>query len=63
MVDGANRCEDQKYVPYRQKEALEPALAAGVPQTAQALSLSSPLEPPLESPVLLEFLVQCLPLA
>jgi hypothetical protein len=57
MVDGAYRRKDQEYVPHRQQEAPEPAFAAGVPQTAQALSLASPLEPP----GLLEFLVQYLP--
>ena len=57
MVDGAYRRKDQKYVPHRQQEAFGPALAAGVPQTTQALSLASPFG----SPGLLEFLVQCLP--
>ncbi len=57
MIDGAYRRKDQKYVPHRQQETLEPELAAGVPQAAQALSLASPLEPPW----LLEFLVQYLP--
>ena len=57
MIDGAYRRKDQKYVPHRQQQALEPTLAAGVPQTAQTLSLASTLDPS----GLLEFLVQCLP--
>jgi len=61
MVDGAHRRKDQKYVPHRQQEAPEPALAASVPQTTQAFSLASPLETPFEPPGLLEFLIQCLP--
>jgi hypothetical protein len=61
VVDGAYRRKDQEYVPHRQQEAPEPTLVAGVPQTAQPLSLASLLASSLESFGLLEFLVQCLP--